>query len=127
MNTQNVNYNFMLGLLNKYKKAALYVLIGLIVIYGMIYIFTPKPQMPTEYKNTLDSLAKENATLRDKQKQADSAISSYQSQIFDLDYAISNVKEKETVIKEYYHEVSDKVNNYTPTQVDSFFKARYNY
>jgi hypothetical protein len=44
-----------------------------------------------------------------------------------LDYAISNVKEKETVIKEYYHEVSDKVNNYTPTQVDSFFKARYNY
>jgi len=117
----------MLGLLNKYKKAALYVLIGLIVIYGMIYIFTPKPQMPTEYKNTLDSLAKENATLRDKQKQADSAISSYQSQIFDLDYAIGNVKEKETVIKEYYHEVSDKVNNYTPTQVDSFFKARYNY
>jgi predicted nuclease with TOPRIM domain len=112
---------------NKYKKPALYVLIGLVVIYGMIYIFTPKPQMPTEYKNTLDSLAKENATLRDKQKQADSAISSYQSQIFDLYYAISNVKEKETVIKEYYHEVSDKVNNYTPTQVDSFFKARYNY
>jgi hypothetical protein len=96
-------------------------------MYGMIYIFTPKPQMPTEYKNTLDSLAKDNAALRAKQKQVDSAISSYQSQIFDLDYAISNVKEKETVIKEYYHEVSDKVNNYTPTQVDSFFKARYNY
>ena len=96
-------------------------------MYGIIYIFTPKPQIPVDYKNTLDSLAKENAALRDKQKQVDSAISSYQSQIFDLDYAIGNVKQKETVIKEYYHEVGNKVDEYTPTQVDSFFKARYNY
>lgn len=112
---------------NKYVKIALYILVGLVVMYGMIYIFTPKPQIPTEYKNALDSLAKENAALRDKQKQVDSAISSYQSQIFDLDYAIGNIKTKETVIKEYYHEVSNKVGEYTPTQVDSFFKARYNY
>jgi len=31
------------------------------------------------------------------------------------------------IIKEYYHEVSQQVNNYTPTELDSFFKARYNY
>jgi hypothetical protein len=112
---------------NKYVKIALYVLIGLVVMYGMIYIFTPKPQMPTDYKNAIDSLAKDNAALRDKQKQVDSTIASYQKQIFDLDYAIGNIKAKEVIIKEYYHEVSGKVDKFTPTQVDSFFKSRYNY
>jgi hypothetical protein len=114
-------------LIKPYLKIALYVLIGLVVMYGMIYIFTPKPQMPTDYKNAIDSLKADNVALRNKQKQADSAISSYQKQISNLDNAISNIKVKETIIKEYYHEVSGKVGKYTPTQVDSFFKARYNY
>lgn len=113
--------------IKKYYKAFFTVVVGLFVLYGVIYLATRKPQIPTEYKNALDSLAKENAALRDKQAQVDSAIASYQSQIFDIDYAIGNIKQKETVIKEYYHEVSNKVGEYTPTQVDSFFKARYNY
>lgn len=108
-------------------KTGLYILISLFVLYCVIWITTRKPQMPIEYKNTIDSLVKDNAALRDKQKQVDSAIASYQKQIFDLDYAISNIKTKETIIKEYYHEVSGKVDKFTPTQVDSFFKSRYNY
>lgn len=121
--TVKTKFNFV----KPYLKILLYVLIGLVVMYGMIYIFTPKPQMPPNYKNAIDSLTRDNAVLRVKQKQIDSTIASYQRQVLDLDRAINNIKVKETIIKEYYHEVSGKVDKYTPTQVDSFFKARYLY
>jgi hypothetical protein len=112
---------------NKYGKIALYVIGGLITMYLMIYVFTPKQEIPLEYKHALDSLNRANAELVAKQKQIDSAIVSYQKQIFDLDYAISNIQTKKTEIINHYQILGDKVGNYKPTQVDSFFKARYNY
>ena len=62
-----------------------------------------------------------------KQKQIDSVIQAYNSKIGELDIKISNIKEKTTIIKEYYHEVSQAADKFTPNQVDSFFKSRYNY
>jgi hypothetical protein len=121
------NYNIMRVLENKYGKIALYVIGGLIVMYLMIYVFTPKSEIPLEYKHALDSLNRANAELIIKQKQIDSAIASYQSQIHDLDYAISNIQTKKTEIINHYQVLGGKVSNYEPTQVDSFFKARYNY
>jgi hypothetical protein len=121
----------MLGLrLGKYKNQIKYVGIGilcLVAMYWMIYLFTPKPQMPVNIKATIDSLTKINTNLVVKQNQLDSAILSYQKQIFDLDYAISNIKEKTIIIKEHYHEVSQTASKFTPSQVDSFFKSRYKY
>lgn len=112
---------------SKYGKTALYVVGGLILMYLMIYVFTPKPQLPLEYKHALDSLNRANAELIIKQKQIDSAIASYQSQIHDLDYAIGNIQVKKTEIHNHYHVLGDKIGKYTPTQVDSFFRSRYNY
>ena len=112
---------------NKYGKTALYVVGGLILMYLMIYVFTPKPQIPLEYKQALDSLNRANAELIAKQKQIDSAIAFYQSQIHDLDYAISNIQTKKTEIHNHYQVLGGKVTNYRPSQVDSFFKSRYNY
>jgi len=112
---------------SKYGKTALYVIGGLIVMYLMIYVFTPKPQLPLEYKHALDSLNRANAELVAKQKQIDSAIASYQSQIYDLDYAIGNIQTKKTEIINHYQVLGGKVSNYEPSQVDSFFRSRYNY
>jgi hypothetical protein len=112
---------------SKYGKTALYAVGGLILMYLMIYVFTPKPQLPLEYKHALDSLNRANAELIIKQKQIDSAIASYQSQIHDLDYAISNIQTKKTEIHNHYQIINEKVGKYTPNQVDSFFKSRYNY
>ncbi len=44
-----------------------------------------------------------------------------------IDNQVDNIKEKTTIIREYYHEIGQQAAQYTPTQVDSFFKARYNY
>ena len=127
MNMKNVNYNFMLELLNKYKKQIAYVIVGLFLLYGVIWIATRKPQIPADLKATIDSLNNTNKALIVMQKQIDSNIHVYEAEVKQIDHQIDNIKEKTTIIKEYFHEVSQQVDTYTPTELDSFFKARYNY
>ena len=124
---KNANYNSMLGLLNKYKKQIAYVIVGLFLLYGIIWISTRKPQMPAELQATIDSLTNANKALVEHQRQIDSTIHVYETEVKQVDYQIDNIKEKTTIIKEYYHDVSQQVNTYTPTELDSFFKTRYNY
>ena len=124
---KNANYNSMLELLNKYKKQIAYVIVGLFVLYGIIWLATRKPQMPADIKATIDSLTNVNKQLIEHQKQIDSTIHVYETEVKQVDDKIDNIKEKTTIIKEYYHEVSQQVEHYDATQVDSFFKARYNY
>lgn len=112
---------------NDYFKAFLYVVIGLVLMYVMIYIFTPKPQIPDEYKSVIEYLNRTNADLLRKQRQNDSLIKVYQSKLDSIDYIIRNNKEKVTIIREYYHEIQKEINNYNSSQVDSFLKKRYKY
>ena len=83
--------------------------------------------MPADLKATIDSLTRVNATLVEHQKQIDSTIKVYETEVKQVDDQIDNVKEKTTIIREYYHEQSQAASSYTPTQVDSFFKTRYGY
>jgi len=124
---KNANYNFMLGLLNKYKKQIAYIIVGLFLLYGIIWIVTRKPQMPADLQATIDSLTNVNKQLIEHQKQIDSTIHVYETEVKQIDYAVDHIKEKTTIIKEYYHDVSQQVEHYDATQVDSFFKTRYNY
>jgi len=78
-------------------------------------------------KAQIDSLAKANADLQSKQAKLDSASKTYENAILDLDWKVQNVGEKKTIIREYYHEKVTLPVKYTPKQVDSFFKKRYNY
>jgi len=110
-----------------YLKPTLYIIGGVVLLYGLIYLFTRKDQIPPDMKATIDSLVKANTELVTKQKQLDSAIKVYEVEVKQVDDKIDHIKEKTTVIKEYYHEASQAASTYTPTQVDSFFKARYGY
>ena len=113
---------------NKGKgKIILYIIVGLFLLYGVIWIATRKPQMPADLQATIDSLTNANKALIEHQKQIDSTIHVYETEVHKIDNQIDHVKEKTTIIKEYYHEISQQVENYDATQVDSFFKARYNY
>lgn len=111
---------------NKWRYI-LYVVGFLIVLYGLIYLFTPKPQMPSEYKAIIDSLTVANKELEAKQLKIDSSIQVYETEVRAIDFQVDNIKEKTTIIREYYHEQGAAASTYTPTQIDSFFKARYNY
>jgi len=114
-------------ILNKYKKQIAYVIVGLFLLYGIIWVTTRKPQMPIEYKAAIDSLNKVNAILLEQQRKMDSAITVYEGEVDKIDFQIDNIKEKTTIIKEYYREVIEQTNHYDAGQVDSFFKSRYNY
>jgi hypothetical protein len=63
----------------------------------------------------------------EKQNQIDSTIAVYGIKVNEVDFQIDNIKEKTTIVREYYHEVGQQAGKYTPTQIDSFFKVRYNY
>jgi hypothetical protein len=120
----------MLELLSKYKtqiKYGLYAVLSLVIIYGMIRICTPKPQMPANLKATIDSLTKANEALEAKQLAIDSTIDRYENEIEITNGMIGGITDKTTIIREFYHEQSNTVGKYTPTQVDSFFKSRYKY
>jgi len=113
---------------NKGKaKIGLYVIGGLIVLFGIIWLTTRQPQMPADIKATIDSLTNVNKQLIEHQKQIDSTINAYEAEVDKVDYELDHIKEKTTIVREYYHEVSQQTEQYTPTQVDSFFKKRYNY
>jgi hypothetical protein len=112
----------------KTKRKTILIIIGsLILLYGIIWIATRKPQMPSDIKATIDSLTNANKVLIEYQKQIDSTIHVYEAEVHKVNFEINNIKEKTTIIKEYYHDVSQQVEHYTPPQIDSFFHQRYNY
>lgn len=108
-------------------KIIQYITIVIIVLYFAIQLFTTNREISSDFKAQLDSLQKVTVTLQKQQKSYDSTLSIEQEKIKELDYQIDNVKEKTTIIKEYYHEQSKAADSYTPTQLDSFFAKRYGY
>lgn len=110
-----------------YTKPVLYILLSLVLLYGAIYLFTRKEHMPADLQATIDSLTNANIKLIEHQKQIDSTIKVYEAEVKEVDNQIDHIKEKTTIIREYYHEQSQAASSYTPTQVDSFFRNRYGY
>lgn len=108
-------------------KIVSYIALGIIVLYFAIQLLTTKREISSDFKAQLDSLQKVTVALQKQQKSYDSTISVEQEKIKELDYQIDHVKEKTTIIKEYYHEQSKAADSYTPTQLDSFFAKRYGY
>jgi len=119
--------NQLMLMVKKNYKIILIILGSLVFLYLLILVTTRKPQIPTDIKATIDSLTAVNKQLIEHQKQIDSTINVYEAEVDQIDYQVDHIKEKTTIIREYYHEVGQQANQYTPTQVDSFFKTRYNY
>lgn len=108
-------------------KYIAYIAIGIIILYLAILVSTSKPKLSIEIQSKLDSLELVTKRLEIQQLQYDSSVKAQQAIIDQLDFQIDNIKEKTTIIKEYYHEQSKAADNYTPTQLDSFFAKRYGY
>ena len=109
------------------SRKFLYFIVIVLAVYGVFKITSHQFIMSKNVKAAIDSLNKVNAQLIEHQKQIDSAIREDAKKAEELDAQIHNIKEKTTIIKEYYHEISDKVTHYDAVQIDSFFKSRYNY
>jgi predicted patatin/cPLA2 family phospholipase len=100
---------------------------SLVALYFLILLLTRKPQIPSEVKVELKALQHLTDSLQQNQKKYDTLIADQETVISDLDLRVKNIKEKTTIIREYYHIQSQAADKYTSPQIDSFLKSRYNY
>ena len=108
-------------------KNIIYAIIGVVVLYFTIQLATCNSKMPKELKASIDSLTVANKKLMESQQHMDSAIVAYENEVTKVDSQISHIKSQTTVVNKFYGDLGQQVDHYVPTQVDSFFKARYNY
>jgi hypothetical protein len=108
-------------------KVVLLVISSILLICGLVYLFTPKPQIPSDLKNSINELVVANKKLIESQNHLDSAITVYESKIEIIDSQINGIKGKTIIINKYYNNLSQQIDHFQPNQIDSFFKQRYNY
>lgn len=108
-------------------KNIIYAVVGVVALYFIIQLATCNPKMPKELKVAIDSLTAVNKKLMESQQHMDSAISKYNTEITKVDSQINHIKGKTIIVNKYYNDLGQQVDHYVPTQVDSFFKSRYNY
>jgi len=85
-----------------YKDLFRYWLYGAVVLfalYGFIFIVSLKPNMPAQIKATIDSLSAVNKQLIEHQKQIDSTIKAYETEVEQIDFQVNNIKEKTTIVR----------------------------
>jgi hypothetical protein len=101
--------------------------VALTVAVVWFIISSNKSNIPIDLKAKIDSLSQFDKQFIIQQRRLDSSIHVDEEYVKNLDTKIGSIKEKITIVREYYHEISQAANKYTPTQIDSFFKARYQY
>lgn len=113
--------------LNTNFKYILFVVVGLFVMYWMVYLFTPKPQMPDLDKYKLEQLNKDIDSILKNQKQLDKRIEGYKSELTKIDSTIAQVKNQKTIVREYYKDKDKEISAMKRNQIDSLFHKRYNF
>ena len=98
------------------------IIYGLLLVCIILIIFRPSPK-PINNLNQkyIDSIV----VLKQQQKQYDSIISYYRQEIDILDDKLDNTNQNQVKTRIIYKDRIIEVNNYQPSQLDSFFKQRY--
>ncbi len=109
----------------KYYKPTLNLLIGLFVLYWVIVVLTPSSTMTKEDKNKLDSLANTINQINKKQDSLEFKVESLNKELVKVDYNILKIKTNKIKIGKKYHEEIIRVDEYTESELDSFFSNRY--
>lgn len=108
-------------------KNIIYVIVGVVTLYFIVQLATCNPKMPKELKASIDSLTLANKKLMESQQHMDSAIVAYGAEVVKVDSQINHIKNQTTIINKFYGDLGQQVDRYTPSEIDSFFKKRYNY
>jgi hypothetical protein len=116
--------------MNKYVKNVLIGVGAVIALVIIINLLTPRVALPEEIKEMqkrIDSLQKNNLELIKKQIDIDSSNANYEQRISDIESRLLDVGQSKIIIQKIYNDKINKSRNATPSDLDSFFKQRYNY
>ena len=119
--------NTVLNFLKTHYMTILKVVLGLFIVYWLLFFLTPKVQMAAESKQAIDLLNVEIKEIEKEQDSLSNSISEYKEEINLLDQHISTIQSQKTIIKEIYHEEIKRVDSYNDRKLDSFFAVRYGY
>jgi chromosome segregation ATPase len=113
--------------IKKYWKYAVGVILTIGVLYLIVYLATPKPEMSELDKYKLEQLDKDINLIIENQKKLDKQIEGYKNELSHIDSTIATVKNQKTIIKEYYKEQGEKITEMKPSEIDKLFHDRYKY
>ena len=114
-------------LIKKYWKHAVGVILAIGVLYGVIYLATPKPQMSELDKYKLEQLDQNIQKLQKLQQSLNDSISSYQQKICEIDDKIGKIKVERKEVNNFYTQKKEEIKNADKKQVDSLLRSRYNF
>ena len=114
-------------LVKKYWKYVVGVILTIGVLYLIIYLATPKPEMSELDKYKLEQLDKNINLIIENQKKLDKQIEGYKNELSQIDSTISKVKNQKIIVKEYYKEQGEKITEMKPSEIDKLFHDRYKY
>jgi hypothetical protein len=115
------------------KTYVKYFLIGIGVVIGIIIIvniLTPKVVLPQDSKDLqkkIEDLEANNLELIRKQIEIDSLTAQYDARIQEIENKLTDVGTSRVIIQKVYTDRINKSKTATPSELDSFFKQRYNY
>jgi septal ring factor EnvC (AmiA/AmiB activator) len=109
----------------KYYKVIIGVVIGLFILYWLIYFTTPKNQMSEVDKYKIQLIDEKIGEINKNQKKIDSNIIELKKELVGLNKTISTIKKEKIIIKEIYDKKINRVDELNDAQLDSFFTNRY--
>ena len=113
--------------IKKYWKYVVGVILTIGVLYLIIYLATPKPEMSELDKYKLEQLDKDINLIIENQKKLDKQIEGYKNELSHIDSTIATVKNQKIIVKEYYKEQGEKITEMKPSEIDKLFHDRYKY
>jgi hypothetical protein len=113
--------------IKKYWKLFIGIIGGIFLLYLIIFMLTPKPEMSALDKYKLEQLDKDINLLIENQKKLDKQIEGYKKELSHIDSAIGKVQNQKVIVKEYYKEQGEKISGMKPSEIDKLFRERYNY
>jgi hypothetical protein len=111
---------------NNWHKILL-VLIGLFLVWWVVFVITPKFQFEEEYKKKIESLDTNIQLLNQNNLKLEETLKSNLEMVYLIDKNITSLKNQEVIIKEIYHEKIKNIDKLTVAELDSFFSKRYGY
>ena len=111
----------------KYWKHFVAIVLAIVLLYGIVYMATPKPQMSELDKYKLEQLDQNIQKLQKLQQSLNDSISSYQQKICEIDDKIGKIKVERKEVNNFYTQKKEEIKNADKKQIDSLLRSRYNF
>lgn len=113
--------------IKKYWKTSLMIIVGVGILYLVVFLATPKPQMSELDKYKLEQIDKNIEQLKKLQENLNDSLSVYQKKISEIDEKISTIKIERKEVNNYYTLKKEEIKNADKRQIDSLLRSRYNF